>query len=172
MEKQNNIVYQIINKETGHFYIGAHSTDKVDDTYQGSGGAKYQRHIEKYGVDNLRFFVIANYKTREEALTKESQLLDHDMLVNPLCLNTNPGKDSYNVNNISQYLVTAKDCISKASRIRSKIVQKDRYGNYIKTWNSQNEAAKTLDIKQSYISVAVNTNTKAYSCYWERLKEE
>jgi hypothetical protein len=81
-----HLVYKIINKLNGHYYIGVHSTLDIDDGYMGSG-TLMRRAIRKYGAGNFRREILFIYESREEAFIKEAELVNVDTLKDPNCYN-------------------------------------------------------------------------------------
>lgn len=70
------VIYKTINLKNGKYYIGAHTTHKIDDDYLGSGVA-LRRTIEKYGKENFTKEIIAQCTTKEEMYLLEEKLVDH-----------------------------------------------------------------------------------------------
>ena len=67
-----------------------HSTDDLNDGYLGSG--KYLwNSIKKYGKDNFKIEVLESSKNREELKSREKEIVNKDMLNEPLCMNIRPG---------------------------------------------------------------------------------
>ena len=69
------IIYKTTNLINNKFYIGYHSTDDLNDTYMGSGKI-LKKAIERYGKDNFRREILYVFPTKEEALQKESEIVN------------------------------------------------------------------------------------------------
>lgn len=68
-------IYKTTNQLNGKTYIGYHSTKDLNDSYLGSGKILKQA-IEKHGIDNFTKEILYIFPTREEALQKESEIVD------------------------------------------------------------------------------------------------
>ena len=84
-----HIVYRITNTINGRYYIGAHSTDDVNDDYMGSGEL-IKKAIEKYGVSSFIKEVLFEAASAQEMYEKEKELVVtiHD---DPISYNMNGG---------------------------------------------------------------------------------
>lgn len=69
------LVYQIINKLNGKYYIGVHRTKNIDDGYMGSG-ALIKRAIEKHGIENFTKTILFDCASAEEMFEHERELVD------------------------------------------------------------------------------------------------
>ncbi len=79
MNKTYYIIYKIINKVNGKFYIGSHKTNDLDDQYLGSGKIlKYA--INKYGIDNFIKEILFVFETAEEMYAKEAEIVNVEFL--------------------------------------------------------------------------------------------
>lgn len=67
-------VYKITNQINGKYYIGAHSTKKLDDGYMGSG-KRIRYAINKYGVENFSKEILGFYNTKVEMYLAEKELV-------------------------------------------------------------------------------------------------
>lgn len=77
---------------TGKYYLGMHSTDDLDDGYMGSGKRLWYS-INKYGKENHVCEILEHYFTREWLREREAELVNEDILDDPLCMNLKVGGD-------------------------------------------------------------------------------
>ncbi len=91
---RNNRKYHFIYKTTnilnGKFYIGMHSTDNLNDGYLGSG-KRIWYSIKKYGKEKFKIEHIEFYPTRDALIQREIELINKDILKDPMCMNLMQG---------------------------------------------------------------------------------
>lgn len=85
-EKQFHFIYKTTNQVNMKFYIGMHSTDNLNDGYFGSG-TRLWYSIKKYGEENFKLEILEFYETRKLLKERERELINDDLLRDPLCLN-------------------------------------------------------------------------------------
>lgn len=128
-QKKYHFIYKTTCLVTNKFYVGMHSTDNLNDGYLGSGKILgYSR--KKYGDENHRLEIIEFCDSRNELKKREAEVVNEDLLANPLNMNLKFGGDGgwehLNYRNISpefiewrkwrRSLVTKEDC-SKGGKI-------------------------------------------------------
>lgn len=69
-----HIVYRITNTINSRYYIGAHSTDDVNDDYMGSGEL-IKKAIEKYGASSFIKEILFEAASAQEMYEKEKELV-------------------------------------------------------------------------------------------------
>ena len=74
-------VYKTTNVKNGKIYIGVHRGD-VDDGYLGSGKLIKQA-IKKHGVESFVREILFEYERLEDALLKESEIVNPDFIKRP-----------------------------------------------------------------------------------------
>ncbi len=85
-EKQYHFIYKTTNLLNGKFYIGMHSSNDFNDGYFGSG-LRLRRSIKKYGEENFNIEYLEFYSTRDALIQREVELVNEDILKDPLCMN-------------------------------------------------------------------------------------
>lgn len=70
----NYLVYKITNQINGKIYIGVHKTPNVDDGYMGSGKLIIAA-IKKYGVENFKKEILAQFESADEMFNEEKNLI-------------------------------------------------------------------------------------------------
>lgn len=90
-----HFVYKTTNNINGKFYIGVKSCscDFLSSNYYGSGTA-LKSAIKKYGKVNFFREVLFEFKTRNEALTKEKNLVTKELVADNNCYNLTIGGNS------------------------------------------------------------------------------
>lgn len=89
-KKKFHFIYKTVNKLNGKYYIGMHSTDKIDDSYLGSG--KHLRYsINKYGAENFDRTILEFCEDRKTLKLRERDLVNELLLLDPLCMNLTYG---------------------------------------------------------------------------------
>lgn len=77
--KTKYIIYETVNRKNGKRYIGLHKTIDFDDGYIGSGSA-FKAAVEKYGRESFFRIVLFVYDSLEDAIAKEKELVDQDVV--------------------------------------------------------------------------------------------
>lgn len=89
INRAKNRKYHYIYKITrfdGKYYIGMHSTDKMEDNYFGSG-QRISRSIKKYGQNRHVKEILEFLSSREELAKREKELVCKELLLDSLCMN-------------------------------------------------------------------------------------
>jgi len=83
-------LYKTTNKMNGKFYIGVHSTIKMNDGYLGSG-KRLRYSMRKYGKENFEIDILEFFNSRELMFEAERNLVNTDLIKNELCMNLKEG---------------------------------------------------------------------------------
>lgn len=90
MSKLNYLIYRIDNIVNGKYYIGAHETNNIYDSYMGSG--KYiSSAIAKHGVDSFSKSILFHAYDFNSMYYAESLLVTQKEVDDPMCYNLIPG---------------------------------------------------------------------------------
>lgn len=81
-----HFLYKTVNKLTGKFYIGKHSTSDLDDGYIGSGIALLE-DVSSIGKSNFSREILKFFDTKEEAYAAENLIVTEELIADPLCYN-------------------------------------------------------------------------------------
>lgn len=85
-QKRYHYIYKTTCSITGRYYIGMHSTDKLEDEYIGSGRLLWLS-INKYGRENHHREILEFAQNRQALKNREQQLVNEDVLKDPMCMN-------------------------------------------------------------------------------------
>ena len=85
-QKKYHFIYKTSNLLNGKFYVGMHSTDNLEDGYVGSG-KRLGYSIRKYGFENHKFEILEFLPSREELKKREAEVVNEELLSDPLCMN-------------------------------------------------------------------------------------
>lgn len=89
-EKKYNYIYKTTNLKNGKFYVGMHSTDNLNDGYLGSG-LRLRRSIRRNGIENFKIEYLEFFDSRVDLIDREKELVNEDLLKDPMCINLKPG---------------------------------------------------------------------------------
>jgi hypothetical protein len=89
-EKRYHYIYKITCLINGRYYIGMHSTDDPEDGYMG-GGKRIKNSVRKHGKDAHRKEILEFFENREDLVGREIQLVNEELLNDPMCMNLNLG---------------------------------------------------------------------------------
>jgi len=91
-ERRYHYIYKITCIKNNRYYIGMHSTNNLEDGYMG-GGIRIKNSIKKHGKDAHKKEILEFLENREDLINKEIQLVNEELLKDPLCMNLNLGGD-------------------------------------------------------------------------------
>jgi hypothetical protein len=90
------IIYKTTCLINQKFYIGQHETNDINDSYLGSG-LLICASIKKYGKENFIKEILHVFDNKHDMNLKEAEIVNLDLLKNPLCLNLSPGGQGGNL---------------------------------------------------------------------------
>lgn len=93
-ERKYNYIYKITCLKNGRYYIGMHSTDNLEDGYMG-GGKKIKNSIKKHGKDAHMKEILEFFENRENLVNMEIQLVNAELLKDPMCMNIKLGGEGW-----------------------------------------------------------------------------
>lgn len=161
------IVYQTVNKINNKIYIGVHGTE-IDtfDGYIGNGininrpstylhpKTPFQYAVKKYGVKNFIRSTIKTFNKEEDAYRLEAELVNEEFLSRD---------DVYNL------ALGGKLNYDNLHSPKKRVYMYDLNGNYIRSFDSINSAARTVNPKAvngSHISRAIKTGRVYFQYQW------
>jgi hypothetical protein len=89
-ERKYNYIYKITCLKNNRYYIGMHSTDNMEDGYMG-GGKRIKNSVKKHGKDAHRKEILEFFENRELLKQREIELVNEELLNDPMCMNLQPG---------------------------------------------------------------------------------
>jgi hypothetical protein len=89
-QKKIHYLYKTTCLITNNYYIGIHSTSNINDDYMGSG-KRLRYSIRKYGVENHKKEILEYFKTREELIKREIEVVDSNLIKEFNCMNLREG---------------------------------------------------------------------------------
>lgn len=89
-KRKYHYIYKTTCVITNKFYIGMHSTDNLEDGYQGSGKILWYS-IRKHGKENHKTEIIEFVSSREELRLREKQLVNEELINVDSCMNLKLG---------------------------------------------------------------------------------
>lgn len=147
-------LYKTTNLINGRYYIGAHKTDKLKDSYLGSGLA-IKRAIKQYGRSNFIKEILAVVNNEQDMYNKERELIEQH-ISDPLCYNLMEGGIGgfTHINNQRHlYVNPMKDPVIVAKNLQSR---REGYGKDSERMAAHSKARK-LNIQKA---IAHNTGRK------------
>lgn len=85
-QHEYHYIYKTTCSVTGKYYIGMHSTSKLEDAYLGSGKI-LRRSINKHGIENHSKEILEFLPDRNSLKNREKQLVNETNLSDPMCMN-------------------------------------------------------------------------------------
>lgn len=164
------IVYLTINKVTNKIYIGVHQTNDSFDGYIGCGvyttrpstirhpKTPFQYAVKKYGFKNFTRVTLAEFDSAEEAFEMEKTLVNQRFLKR---------EDVYN-------MALGGKTHPEIWNKQRKVYMFDLDGNFVKEFNSINEAAHEVNPKAkngSHISRAIKQGLVYQGYQWSYSKD-
>jgi hypothetical protein len=101
-EYKYHFIYRTTNTKNSKFYIGMHSTDNLDDGYFGSG-KRLRNSIRKHGKEFHVCEILEYLPDRSSLKDREKEIIDENLLLDPLCLNLCIGGAGGNICNADQH---------------------------------------------------------------------
>jgi len=102
-EKKFHYIYKTTNLVNGKYYIGMHTTDNLNDGYIGSGKRLWYS-INKYGKENFKCEILEMLPDRSSLKERERELVNEDLLKDPMCINLKVGGIGGNLGRDGEYL--------------------------------------------------------------------
>lgn len=93
-----HIVYKTTNLINQRYYVGKHTTNNLNDEYLGSGKLLCQA-VSKYGKENFKREILYIFETEADAFLKEAEIVNVDLISDPMCYNLAPGGCGGNTHN-------------------------------------------------------------------------
>ena len=89
-EKKYHYIYKITCLINNRYYIGMHSTHNLNDDYMG-GGKRIKNSVKKHGKESHIREILEFFDSREDLKNREKQLVNEELLNDPMCMNINLG---------------------------------------------------------------------------------
>jgi hypothetical protein len=133
--RKYHFIYKTTNIKNNNFYIGIHSTNNLNDGYMGSGD-RIRSSIRHYGKDNHKFEILEFYETRDLAMARESEIVNEELLKDPLCMNIMQG--GYGFKDLKHF---KKVCESGNKVFKERLKDEDYRNRFVEKTKESREKA-------------------------------
>jgi hypothetical protein len=133
-QKKYHYIYKTTNLKNGKFYVGMHSSDNLNDGYLGSG-TRLRRSIRKNGKENFKIEILEFFPNRLSLSLREKELVNENLLKDPMCMNLKPGGSGGFVNHQhrKRFIESAKKNLIKGSPEVQKLLMNDEWNKWFST---------------------------------------
>jgi hypothetical protein len=160
--RKYHYIYKTTCLITNRYYIGMHSTDNLEDGYQGSG-KRLWRSINKYGRVNHQTEILEFLPNREQLKQRESKIVNEELISDELCMNLQLGGGGgfINSNHYDKFTEARKLGYKKGLAKQAWLKENDEewYGNYKKAL-SKNALKHELHLKYDWTGKSHSKDTK------------
>jgi hypothetical protein len=137
-KRKFHTVYQATNLINNKIYVGAHSTDELNDNYYGSG-TNIARAIEKYGKESFKKDILHIFENPEEMFSKEKEIVTPEFLKRPDVYNiVEGGYGGYNKGATGlkhlHHVETNEQCAVHPNAVDKMLKEGWKLG-FLKTWH-------------------------------------
>lgn len=143
-DRKYHYIYKTTRIHDGAFYIGMHSTDKIEDGYFGSGW-RILRSIAEHGKEAHHREILEFFPDRESLRRKEIEIVDADLLKDPRCLNLAKGGDGGNIFTDEGRKKLAANCKRNVTRFWNRYHNDPEYREIVRKKYSENSKRKYRD---------------------------
>tara|TARA_R110000868_G_scaffold104726_3_gene288654 strand:+ start:20 stop:679 length:660 start_codon:yes stop_codon:yes gene_type:complete len=185
-QKKYHYIYKTTCSVNKKYYIGMHSTDKMDDGYLGSG-KRLWNSIKYHGKENFTKEILEYCETREELKKREEEIVNEQLLTEDLCLNLKVGGEGggriWNEEHMKVFSKSGNDAFKskmedpnyrenhskKMSESRKKDYENGkRERTYFYDWYGKNHSEETKKIlsKQRKGVYGLGENNSVYGRKW------
>lgn len=84
--KKYHFIYKTTCLITSKYYIGMHSTNKLDDGYKGSGKRLWYS-INKHGLENHVTEILEFVNDRDSLVAREKEIVNEELITDQMCMN-------------------------------------------------------------------------------------
>ena len=152
-QKTIHYLYKTTCLVTKRYYIGIHSTNKLDDGYMGSG-KRLRYSIRKYGIDNHKKEILEFFNSRDLLVEAEKKAITVEMLADNNCMNIVEGGGGFT----SEY---ARECVKKSNEVQRLL--KETNPEWVENSKLNRSKGHKLTYKNGRKKVLPNWNGKTHS---------
>ena len=161
--RKYHYIYRTTCLITNKYYIGMHSTDNLEDGYQGSGTI-LARSIRKHGKENHKTEILEFLETREELKHREAQLINEEIINDVMCMNLQLGGGGgfINSDHYDKFSEGRKQGHVKGLAKQKWLKENDKdWYDHLKKRNSETAKKHKLHLKYDWTGKKHSIETKA-----------
>lgn len=152
-------IYKTTCSITDKYYVGMHSTNNLNDTYLGSG-RRLWLSINKHGRENHTKEIIEFLDSRQALKLRESELVNEDLLKDPMCMNLKLGGEGGFCSEENKHNFLYAGTIASAKSGKCKETMKRLLSDETWSANYKEKMSRSLKNKQNWLGKNHTTESK------------